>query len=285
MVGARAFIKKLGIRTDHSLHRMRQQLLKSLNPGDQPRIEYIWAMRDAGLSSGLEQYLIPQNQRQAALLFASDWPRMEASFDWFGQVVSRSACDKIVDMGCGPGFLLRFLLDKFPGIKVQGIDVAENLVLIGQGLCDVPLITGDYLTAEPDDAYELIICNFGFDSPNFSPSSQPHSLAQCGAASYCPGCSDDLKVQLEAYTQSWRRWGTTKASLAITGRITDFGMLRAFALAAQDAGWRLSVGESTVLQVKNLSGEVERFPALLFRSSQELKKDLFLEDLAKFYVA
>jgi hypothetical protein len=56
-------------------------------------------MRDAGLSFGLEQYLIPQNQRQAAILFASDWPRMVASFDWFDQIMCRSAYGKIVDMG------------------------------------------------------------------------------------------------------------------------------------------------------------------------------------------
>jgi hypothetical protein len=31
---------------------------KSLSANDQARIEYIWRMRDAGLSSGLEQYLM-----------------------------------------------------------------------------------------------------------------------------------------------------------------------------------------------------------------------------------
>ena len=141
-------------------------------------------------------------------------------------MVSRSASKKIVDVGSGPGFLLKFLLENDPAIKVQGIDAAENLVEIGRKLCDVPLIVGDYLTAEPDDAYELIDCNFGFDEPDFLPSDTPHSSAQCGAASYCPGCSDDLKAQVEVYVRAWRRWGTSSASLAITGRILHFGQLR-----------------------------------------------------------
>jgi hypothetical protein len=51
MAGARSYIKKIGIRTDQSLHKVRRQLLKSLSANDQARIEYIWTMRDAGLSS------------------------------------------------------------------------------------------------------------------------------------------------------------------------------------------------------------------------------------------
>jgi hypothetical protein len=84
--------------------------------------------------------------------------------------------------------------------------------------------------------------------------------------------------------KSWRRWGTINAPLAITGRMTDFGMIRAFVLAAQDAGWDLSVAESAVLSVDDLSGEVERFPALFFRPGQGEKKGPYLEDLANLYV-
>jgi trans-aconitate methyltransferase len=73
-------------------------------------------------------------------------------------------------MGCGAGFLVKFLLDRLPGTKVQGIDTAKNLVRIGTALCGRPLIVGNYLNTEPDDAYELIICNFGFDLPNFTAS-------------------------------------------------------------------------------------------------------------------
>jgi hypothetical protein len=63
-------------------------------------------------------------------------------------------------MGPGPGFLLKFLKDKYPHLKVQGIDIAENLIKIGTELCGSPLIAGNYLTAKPDHLYDLVICTF-----------------------------------------------------------------------------------------------------------------------------
>ena len=143
---------------------------------------------------------------------------------------------------------------------------------------------GDYLAVEPDDTYDLIICNFGFDNPNFSPSRSPHSSTTCGPAAYCPGCSDDLKPQIERYMKAWRRWGTIDASLIITGRISDFGMLRAFVLGAQETDWHIALEPSTVLKVKTVWGEVERFPALFFRSGARSKPAVDMEDIARFYV-
>src|SRR5215470_294564 len=116
MAGARGYIKKLGIPTDQSLQQMRRKLLQTLDDDDQAKIKYIWEMRDAGRCSGLELYSIPQNAKQAILLFGVDWPRLVASFDWIDDIVSRSPYQKIAEMGSGPGLLLKFLRDKHPQI-------------------------------------------------------------------------------------------------------------------------------------------------------------------------
>jgi SAM-dependent methyltransferase len=172
---------------------MRRLVLRSLSADVRRELTYIWAMQDAGQATGLDQYLIPQTLTQAALIFSCDWPRMVASFEWCDRIVSRTSPKSVVDMGCGSGFLLKYLLDRYPGIKVQGLDTAENLVRIGTELCETPLIARNYLTVEPDDAYELIICNFGFDLPNFTRSQKPHSSAVCAGLSYCPACSEHFR--------------------------------------------------------------------------------------------
>jgi len=197
-----AFLKNLGFCLDKKPHQMERLLLKSLTAECRARLEYVWAMRNAGLATGLEQYLIPQELRQAALLFSFDWPRTVASLEWLDQIVSQSNYKSIVEMGCGPAFLLKYLLDRHPGIKIQGVDTAENLIRIGTELCESPLIADDYLNAEPDDIYEFVICNFGFDLPKFAPSSTPHSEATCAGASYCLGCSNDFKLQRTSFSMT-----------------------------------------------------------------------------------
>ena len=157
---ARVFLKQLGFSIDKKPHQQKRLLLESLSMEQQARIELIWEMRDSRLATGLEQYLIPDDLRQAAFLFSSDWPRMIASFEWLDQIVSSTNCKSMVEMGCGPGFLLKYLLERYPGIKIQGLDTAANLIRIGAKLCDSPLIAGDYLTAAPDHAYGA--CNLQF---------------------------------------------------------------------------------------------------------------------------
>jgi hypothetical protein len=69
----------------------------------------------------------------------------------------------------------------------------------------------------------------------------------------------------------------------VAGRITDFGMLRAFVLAAQQVGFNLILEASTMLTVTNIERDIERFPALLFLPKKDQNSNLMLED-AKFYL-
>ncbi len=117
---------------------------------------------------------------------------------------------------------------------------------------------------------------------NFAASNTPHSEAQIGSEKFSPGCSDDLKAQLDAYMRAWRRWGAEDAVLALSGRIQNFGQLRSFVLAAKGAGWRVSLPECTILGANCEKGS-EKFPALLFRSATDGIPEVSLEELADFY--
>ena len=113
-------------------------------------------------------YRLPKTRRQAALLFSFGWPRANASMKWLDHLVRKIAPNSIVEMGCGAGFLLRYIQSRYPDLRLQGIDSADNLIRIASELCGTPLIDGDYLEVQPDQKYDLVICDFGFDLVQFS---------------------------------------------------------------------------------------------------------------------
>jgi hypothetical protein len=282
-LGARAYLKSIGFVFDKKPHQLDRLLLKSLRPSDQEHLQAIWASMHAGLSNGLAMYLVPKTTKQATLLFSHDWPRIAATLEWFDRAVEYLSPSVVVEMGCGAGFLLRYLSSRHPSLNFQGIDAAANLIGIAKDLMGKDLIVGDYLATKPDRAYDLVVCDFGFDAANLNPSQTPHSTAVCGGLQYCPGCSDDLKLQFEEYMKAWRRWGNAQAHLAIAGRITDFGMLRAIILSANDVGWVPLMDASKILRVRNLADEPEKFPALIFAPDSRSNTVLELDRIARFY--
>jgi len=278
----RAFLRSLGFVLDKKPHQIDRLLLRSLSPEDRESLQFIWAMRDAGYSDGLGMYGIPKTLEQAALLFSYDWKRAEATMSWFHGIVDKLQPGFITEMGCGAGFLLSYLQKEFQGVRLQGVDEADNLISIGSDLTGSELIRGDYLNTEPDGVYDLVICDFGFDNARFAPSRNTHSIAEIEGVQFCPGCSQDLKVQLDAYLKAWRQWVNTDGCLAIAGRFSTFGDLKALVEAASEVGWYPSLQDSTILVVE-AHGIIERFPALLFVTGKEQRRPS-LEDLARFYV-
>ncbi|MQV20284.1 hypothetical protein GHK65_07995 [Sinorhizobium meliloti] len=276
----RAYLRSIGFALDKEPHQIDRLLLKSLSPEDRDLLNTIWATRNIGLSTGLDMYLVPKTIKQASLLFSYDWRRAAATMEWFDYVVRRRQPESVVDMGCGAGFLLGFLRKKYAGVRLQGVDAASNLIEIGSQLSGSGLIAGDYCTVKPDHAYDLILCDFGFDMARFKASTKPHNYATCGEAQYCTSCSDDLKLQFDAYLQAWRQWGHAGAHLAVAGRLSNFGILRSFVLAAGDVGWAPDLDASKVLSIKQ-EGRTERFPALVFKPADR-PVSMELEILARF---
>lgn len=281
-LGPRAFLKSLGFILDKKPHQIDRLLLKSLSPEDAAALQLVWSSRNAGYSHGLGQYLIPKTLKQAALQFSYDWSRVVATMEWFDQVVRKLGPNSIVEMGCGAGFLQSFLRSQHPAIDFQGVDAAKNLVAIGSELSGGTLVAEDYLLAEPDRTYDLVLCDCGFDMARFKPSTTPHSITTCADAQFCPGCSNDLKEQFDTYLRAWRRWGHAGGYLAVTGWLTNFGQLRAFVLAAVDAGWSLSLEDSDMLTVTR-DGVGERLPALVFAPKSGVSSTPDMETIANFF--
>lgn len=273
----------MGFALDKDPNQIDRALLKSLSPEDREKLKFIWAARNAGLSNGLAMYGIPKTLKQAALLFSYDWKRVEATMRWFNDISAKFCPRSVVEMGCGAGFLLHYLSKQFQELRVQGIDEVSNLVSIGSQLNGARLIEGDYLGTSPDDQYDLVVCDFGFDNARFLPSKTPHSVAEVEGVAFCPGCSQDLKVQLESYLKAWRGWSTTTGCLAIAGRFSTFGGVKALADAALEVGWVVSLEESKILVVES-HGERERFPALFFVPDEGSNAPA-LEELARLYAS
>jgi hypothetical protein len=91
------------------------------------------------------------------------------------------------------GFLLKFIQGRHPDIRLQGVDAARNLIAIASELCGSSFMSGDYREVQPDQKYDLIVCDLGFDLARFTESSTPHTTASVGDFQYSPGCSNDLK--------------------------------------------------------------------------------------------
>jgi hypothetical protein len=257
-------------------------LLKSLSSEDRRRYREIVAREPGSSSRMLDLYRLPKTRKQAAQLFSEDWQRANASMNWFADVVRKVMPGSIVDMGCGAGFLLKYLQTTYPNLVLQGVDAATNLIDIGSELCGRALIAENYLAAQPDQKYDLVVCDFGFDRTDFTSSNLPHTPERIGEFVYCRNCSDHFKVQFDPYLQAWRRWAHDRSCLSVTGRIGDLGMLRAFVLSAYEVGWVLVLSDSSMLKVKH-DGISERFPALLFQPLPQPAESIDFSAIGQFY--
>jgi hypothetical protein len=202
--------------------------------------------------------------------------------EWFDEAIRLIAPTTVVEMGSGAGFLLAYLQGRYPAVRFQGVDAASNLVEVGSQLLGKALIAGDYLTVPADVAYDLVICDFGFDMGRLRPSTTPHTIESVAGVPYCPGCSNDLKPQFDAYFRAWRRWVRPSGHLAIAGRFANFGMLRALVLSASDAGWKPNLDASKILVV-GMNSDVERFPAMMFDAAEKGSTAPDIEAVARFF--
>ncbi len=96
-----------------------------------------------------------------------------ANQDYFGFLVERvwgiRGPVRILDCGCGLGFLSSLLMPLLPeGSTYHGIDLSENLIAQGQKLSEradwcvfpgqITLEQGDFLESDIRDVYDLVIC-------------------------------------------------------------------------------------------------------------------------------
>jgi hypothetical protein len=277
----RKFLKSAGFLFDIRPSQRDARLAKLLSPQQREIFEDVTMAAAAGVDKSTDLYAIPQSLKQASVLFSHDAKRYLVSMNWVADLIAKQSPETIIDMGCVAGLLLNFIQQRFPNIRVNGIDLAENLIEIGRELTELNLIFDSYLTANPDDHYDLIVCEFGYDNSNIPPSTKPHTSANCGAVSYCPGCAEDKQSHFGEYMKSWRKWGGEKSNLALVGRMANYSDVRAMTLAAKGQGWHVSLGSSAILEIKEKGQEPEKFPAFYFATDATLAASE--EEIANFY--
>lgn len=278
----RKYLKDAGFIFDAKPAQLDKRFSKMLSPDDQETVERVWSAATMGLDVSSELYTVPKNLKQACTLFSHDADRYIVSMGWIADLVERTDPASLFEMGCGAGLLINYLQSRAPRLTSSGIDGAKNLVEIGRSLTNLDLLFGNYLTTQPIGEYEMIVCEFGYDNSSIPPSRKPHSSAQCGLASYCPGCAEDARTHFREYMQAWRRWGTTESKLAMVGRMTDYTDIRAVTLAAQDVGWHVHLEHSAILTLRDERRGPQKFPAWYFTTDEAgAASD---EEIANFYM-
>ncbi len=75
---------------------------------------------------------------------------------------------RVLDVGCGTGYLLRMLAARYPqAVELAGIDAAPAMILAARQGADDPRLRFTVGTAErlpwPDDAFDLVVSTTSFD--------------------------------------------------------------------------------------------------------------------------
>lgn len=277
----RKLLKDIGFMLDEKPAQRDRKFLKLLSLEDQEIVENIFTLARIGLDMSTQLYAVPKTIQQACALFSHDSERYIVSMDWVAKVVESTNPKSLIDMGCGAGILLHFIRERFPNIEINGINSAENLVQIGSNLLRQKLIQGNYLTQEPENKYDLIVCEFGYDNSSIPPSTKPHNTAQCGPEEYCSGCAEDAQSHFGEYMRAWRKWCSPSASLALAGRMGNYTDVRAVTLAAKENGWFVSLDHSRILRTSDPYNGTELFPAWYFTSNEGTAATN--EEIACFY--
>ena len=133
------YLKSIGLSGDTKHKQLDNRLFLSLDDSGQDKLHAAWeTMRLFGRSSDL--YSVPQNLKQASLLFSHDYERIKKSIEWIENTISYLNSQSIIDMGCGYGVLIKYLQTKYPDINLMGIDKKPNLIQIGRTLTGINLI-------------------------------------------------------------------------------------------------------------------------------------------------
>jgi len=85
----------------------------------------------------------------------------EPGFDYFYDALVRPNAD-ILDIGCGPGNISKYLLNKNPNLNITGIDYAPNMIKMA--IQNNPNATYKIMDARDinkiDSSYDGIVCGF-----------------------------------------------------------------------------------------------------------------------------
>ncbi|MCO6184598.1 bifunctional 2-polyprenyl-6-hydroxyphenol methylase/3-demethylubiquinol 3-O-methyltransferase UbiG [Rhizobium sp. L1K21] len=277
----RGFLKKIGFDFEKSPAALDKAFLKSFEASGRQEVEATWSLLRTGATTERSLYALPKSEKQASLLFSHDRERVATSLEWFANVVETHNPKSIVEMGCGAGFLLRYLRALDAEVVLCGVDQQSNLMKTIPEGDRIETLVGDYRSLSSDRSFDLIICDFGWDNADIPASKTPHSVSELEGQKYCPGCSDDASLFFQDLLRACERWGHEKSRIALTGRLTNMGMIRAVFLAAERLGRHVGEGCFSVRKSRIDKRNVERFPSFVF--SREMGGAMSLHDIAEAY--
>ena len=78
-----------------------------------------------------------------------------------GCMMQQNDMHKLLDLGCGEGFMLKHISDKFPHITLTGCDICEKAISMAQ--TQVPsadfLVCDGYSLPFPDKCFDIVVCS------------------------------------------------------------------------------------------------------------------------------
>ncbi|MGO8826690.1 MAG: class I SAM-dependent methyltransferase [Acidimicrobiales bacterium] len=96
-------------------------------------------------------------------------------------LTSSTAPGRVLDVGCGTGFLLRLLADRLPEAeRLLGIDAAAGMIAVAKSKANDPRLSFSEGVAEklpyPDESFDLVVSSTSFDHWEV----QGAGLSECG---------------------------------------------------------------------------------------------------------
>lgn len=96
---------------------------------------------------------------------ASNWlyrKHLESFFEKLFEMVSKTECESLLDAGCGEGFVVDFLAERLPDIKITGVDVSEKAIAYANQHFGekARFRTGSvYKLPFSDKSFDLVLCS------------------------------------------------------------------------------------------------------------------------------
>lgn len=262
----RAFLERAGFDLKTAHHQLLDGFASSLGERAEEAYEINGALA-AGIGDAAELYRLPETLEQSSLLFSIDRSRYIRNFQFLKRALLELKPKSIIEFGSGDGLTLSFAKQVLPGSDVMGVEREANLAAIANKERGIPTLVGDFrdVLNEHGDRFELGICSFGWENSDFPPSIRPHVTRSLGKHEICQACAEDMRDALIPIFGAWKGWLVDGAPLIVAGRIGNPTDGWAFAAAAREFGWSLSIKESGIVTVPSEQGFHERFPHLLFR--------------------
>lgn len=118
------------------------------------------------ISESLREHYKKTFQKYGATAKGVDWGENEANlhlrYDKMLAVIEKGFVEKpsVLDVGCGYGGLLDYMIKKGINLQYTGIDVEENMVIWAQNAHpEATLIWGDILEIRIDKQFDYVVCN------------------------------------------------------------------------------------------------------------------------------